>query len=239
MVRAHLIAGLALVLTQPVWAGGLMPAVAADLARDALTKAGLAGADPVPPSRPLPACDTAVTVEPPAPAATRVTLRCATPPWSRSLRLRGGTGAAPARLPAETAPQATASVLGLRRAMNRGEVITEADLIRLDAPTSGAETTFALPGDVVGRRLTRAIAPDRPLLARHLDPAVLVEKDQPVVIQSAGRGLQVSMRGQSLGPGAAGDLIEVLNLSSGRTVTARVIGRDTVEVALKFFPQEP
>ncbi len=238
MVKVHLIAGLTLALAQPVWAGGLEPALAVDLAQGALHKAGLAGAEPVPPSRPLPACDGAVTVEPPPPAARRVTLRCATPPWSRSLRLRGATGAAPAR-PATGAAEVTATVLGLRRAVNRGEVITEADLIRLEVPSLGAETTFATPGDVVGRRLARAIAPDRPLLARHLDPAVLVEKDQPVVIQSAARGLQVSMRGQSLGPGAAGDLIEVLNLTSGRVVTARVIGRDTVEVALKFFPPEP
>lgn len=239
MVTRLLIAILLCGFADDAGAKGLPPSDAVALAETALLAAGMADASPIAPSRPLPDCAGEITVDPPQAAVSTVTLRCAQPNWSRSLR----TGAAPVpeNRQASAAPLSADApmALALRRSMARDEVIAPEDLVSVPLSDLGPEQVFTNPKDLIGRRLDRSVAAKRPVLARHLQPDWIVQEGQPVAIISSANGIRISMQGRAEINGAYGDLINVTNLSSGRSVAARVMGRDIVEVILKPFVLSP
>jgi flagellar basal body P-ring formation protein FlgA len=211
-------------------ADGLDGAEVAELVRAAMTAAGAPGSGvAVSASRPFPACGTVPTVAPRVAGDWRtVTLTCAAPAWQRSVR----TGAAaPAGLPARA--QATDDgprVLVLAESLSAGTVIAARHLT--SRPIARAQAgALTDPAQAVGRRLRAHLPEGRALLARHLDHDWAVAAGAPVAISAGLRGIDVSTPGTALEPGRIGDLIEVRNARSGRTIRAIVAGANLVTVA--------
>jgi flagella basal body P-ring formation protein FlgA len=133
----------------------------------------------------------------------------------------------------------TATAIVLTRPLARGAIITVDDVSVASVSALGPDTLFAKPEDVVGRRLARALGPDRPLSARHLQPDWQVFSGLPVTILTETGGIRVAMAGRAKADAELGAPVEVENLSSGKSVVARVIGKDIVQVTLKPFVESP
>lgn len=236
MVRRMLLALCAGALPFPGLA--LSPDDAVALVRATLENSGRAGTEVIAPTRPLPDCAGRLSVEPVGASASTVTLRCDMPAWQRALRLRGAETAI-RRADTTTTESSTILAVVLARPLARDTLLTAADLTLAPVPALGPESIFVRTQDLLGRRLSRALGAGKPILARHLHPDWQVLKDMPVTILTELDGIRVAMAGQARADAAMGEPVEVVNLSSGKTVVARVVGRDIVQVALKPFAGQP
>ena len=214
---------------------------AVTLATKALHAAGIRDAAPIAPSRPMPACAGTVSAAPRQGNWSTVSLTCDSPRWTRSLRTRATDASAMRpRATATATPDATDRMaLTLTHSLGKGEVIGPDDLTLIPVSDQTSEQVYTDPAALIGRKLKQTIAPGRPIAPRHLETNWLVEKDALVVITTQTGGISISTQGRALQNAALGDLVPVTALSSGRTLSARVISTDIVTVALKPLQSAP
>lgn len=119
----------------------------------------------------------------------------------------------------------TTEVAVLTRPIARGEVIRASDLLIERRPKA------AIPGGamdtverITGLAARRTLQVGQPLRASDLMKPELVRQNEPVTITYEMPGLLLSLRGKALNSGAEGDVVEVLNIQSKRTVQAVVTG---------------
>ena len=105
--------------------------------------------------------------------------------------------------------------------------LAERDIARLDY---GFLSTVE---DVVGHRLRRPVAAGEALTPGNLEMPPLVRRGQRVTVQARSGGLVVRMAGVAQADGIRGQVIEVKNLNSRRTVQAVVRSAQSVEVLLQ------
>lgn len=239
MVVMRAVCVAAALLAAPANAGGLSAQAAVELANSALASGGISDGTALPPSRALPECKLPVTAGPLQGNWSSVELRCADPVWSRVLRTTSVARSAPMDTDTDAEPGTTETVFALRKAMAKNAVIAPEDLVLVPRNRLAPEETFSAPEHLVGRRLSRAIPAGRPILARHLQEEKIIESGQKVIIVSGLAGMQISMAGEARTGGSFGELVDVVNLNSGKVVSARIIGRDIVEVPLKPFRNAP
>lgn len=84
----------------------------------------------------------------------------------------------------------------------------------------------------LGRQVTRTIFPGRAVTLADTKEPDLVERNAIVRIVARKGPLKIETMGRSLGAGATGDEIMVMNMESRRTISATIIGPSTVEVRL-------
>lgn len=178
------------------------------------------------PIRPYPPCDAEPVVTPQGGNWGNAEITCTAPRWQRLLRT--GLGPVPriTLTKGDTADQPMA--LTLRRSLGKGAVIAAGD-VEL-APLAGLtpDQVFTDPADVVGRHLKQSLGQGRPILARHLKPRWTVAPGAPLVLVAMAGGLSVSAPAEAREGGGEGDVVRVVNLSSGREVKAVVTGPNTV-----------
>lgn len=118
------------------------------------------------------------------------------------------------------------------RAIKRGESITENDF-RMEERNAATllEDTLSDPGLLIGKVAKTDIAPG-PVLTRALDSPKLVSKDDIVTLWAEGDRFKISTKAKAKKAGKQGDFIQVLNLDTGKTLLAEVIGKG--EVRVKF-----
>lgn len=120
------------------------------------------------------------------------------------------------------------------RSLARDTILAPAD-VRLaklgpGVPGFGAVTD---PAQVVGQRLRRSLEAGTPLSAALIDAPLIVKRGQQVTLEVRAGGIAVRVAGVAKADGALGQLIEVQNGSSGKTVQAVVRSERTVEVLLR------
>lgn len=232
-------------MAQPVWAGwpeGVPGAEAGRMVREAMAAAGEAAAGEVAagevavarfadPVRGFPPCAGDPVVTPRGGSWATAELRCASPAWVRAIR----TGAEPVAQVALRDAGAVADpmlarsmVVTLVRGVAKGAVIAAGDVVLRQMSGRGVSGIFSDPAEVVGRRARGYLGAGQPVLLRQLQPAWLVETGNPLALTAAAGGLQVSAPAEALEDGRLGDVIRVLNLSSGREVKAVVTGANIV-----------
>lgn len=93
------------------------------------------------------------------------------------------------------------------------------------------------PGDMtgpghalVGLEVRRAVYAGHPVTPSDLGPPTLVRRNEIVVMTYRAGAIALRAEGRALGAGGAGELVEVMNLASRRTVRAVIVGTRTVEV---------
>lgn len=116
-------------------------------------------------------------------------------------------------------------VLTLTRDARRGEVITPEDVeVRTGPSPMGA---LADPAEAAGKRLVRSMRAGSALTVRDLEAVPLVGRGDPVRLVARVDGIVASTVGRALGSAGVGEVVEVENLASGRTV-AGVLGEGAV-----------
>jgi len=119
---------------------------------------------------------------------------------------------------------AMADSLVATRVIRPQETIVAEAITLVDADIPGALTD---PAKALGQEVRTAIYPGRPILAENIGPRTLVERNQIVPLSYQAGGLTIRAEGRALSRGAAGEVIEVLNLASKTRITGR-IGTDGI-----------
>lgn len=122
---------------------------------------------------------------------------------------------------------AWAEILVPVRTIRAKELITADDLMFKTIEAPGA---FKNPSEVVGQEARVALYAGRPVRPGDIGPPALIERNDLVKLIFRNGSLTIATEGRSLGRGAEGEYIRVMNLSSRTTVTGRISNDGSVEV---------
>ncbi|MEM7728174.1 MAG: flagellar basal body P-ring formation chaperone FlgA [Pseudomonadota bacterium] len=130
-----------------------------------------------------------------------------------------GTSAPEVALAASKAGGGAAEQVVTTRPLQRGAVIRDGDV-------SGP---FAQE-DYVGRELVRSVRAGAVMSPRHVRTPLQVKRNETVTLVFRQGALTMETTGRSLGEGATGDRVSVINTTSRKRVTGRIAGQGIVEV---------
>ena len=127
---------------------------------------------------------------------------------------------------------ATADVVTLVHAVDRGALIKDSDLIveRQPRATIGRDTV-SRADRVVGRAARVNLRAGQPLRAADLMKPELVQRNETVTLVYQVPGVTLTVRGKASDGGAEGDVIAVLNEQSKRTVQGVIVGPGRVVIS--------
>ncbi|GAB4517312.1 MAG: hypothetical protein Tsb0010_01420 [Parvularculaceae bacterium] len=129
------------------------------------------------------------------------------------------------------------AVPSLLRPVGRGDVIREADLEWIRLPAARASATLLTDiNEIAGMAARRPLAAGAQLRRTDLETPKIVAKGAVVRMVYEQPGLKVTMLGRALADAAKGELINVQNVQSHRTVQAVAVSPDTVMVAEARLP---
>lgn len=132
---------------------------------------------------------------------------------------------------------ATVEVVTALRALDRGDIVSAADLAITRVPArqalAGAATAQA---DLIGLAARRALRAGVPLSTSDFSQPNLVNRGEVVTIVYQRGGLLLTTRGKALENGAKDAAIPVVNLTSNRVLTAIVTDRGAVAVVTPAIP---
>lgn len=111
------------------------------------------------------------------------------------------------------------------RVLRVGTVIEATD-VKLSEPDAVDADLDAL----VGMEVRRVIYLGHPVGTGDVGPPRIIRRNDKVTVLFRSRGLELRTDARAMGAGALGEYIDVLNLDSRLTVTARVVGPGVVEV---------
>ena len=118
----------------------------------------------------------------------------------------------------------------LTRALNRGEAIKPSDVITERRSKTEAGDDFISADSAVGLAVKRPLRAGSVLHSVDLIKAEVVQRNEAVTIVYVVPGVLLTVRGKALEAGAVGDLVNVLNTQSNRTVQATVTGPGRVTI---------
>ncbi|MGY3451257.1 flagellar basal body P-ring formation chaperone FlgA [Bradyrhizobium sp. USDA 4353] len=148
-----------------------------------------------------------------------------------TFELGQGNGANPIKLRYSGVAIETVEAAVLTRNIDRNEVIRSGDLQMERRPR--VELGGAEPASrelAVGMQMRRPARAGQALKTTDLAKPDLVQRDQAVTLIYQTAGIYLTTRGKALESGTEGDVVNVLNLQSKRTITGRVTGRGQVSV---------
>jgi flagella basal body P-ring formation protein FlgA len=125
----------------------------------------------------------------------------------------------------------TVEVAVLAQALNRGDVLQSADLALERRPKNTVPSDAVGAEQALGLALRRPLRAGQPLRPTDLVKPQLVAKNETVTIVYEVPGITLTVRGKALESGAAGELVNVQNLQSKRTIQGTVTGQGVVTVA--------
>jgi flagella basal body P-ring formation protein FlgA len=126
----------------------------------------------------------------------------------------------------------TVEVAVLAGALNRGVTIKASD-VTLERRPMGDVAGVVLAGadQVIGMAVRRPMRPGQLVRQADLMKPELVARNETVTLIYEVPGITLTMRGRAMESGAEGDLINVVNLQSKRTIQGTVSGQGRVTVA--------
>jgi flagellar basal body P-ring formation protein FlgA len=139
-------------------------------------------------------------------------------PYMRRLRLTG------------TVVETVAAAV-LTHALARGELVKDSDVTIERRPKAvvGAEG-IASAGEAIGLAARQAMRAGQPLRRTDLMKPEVIHRDDNVTLVYEVPGILLTTRGKSLESGAEGDVINVLNIQSKRTIQGVVSGPNRVTI---------
>jgi flagella basal body P-ring formation protein FlgA len=140
-------------------------------------------------------------------------------------------GAAAVQIRLRGTATATSETVELLRPLARGEVIKLSDVTLHRVPRAQVtHETITNPDQAVDLAVRGPINAGRQLSSNDLMKPELVQRNESVTIVYQAPGLMLAVRGKANDGGAEGDMIDVVNLQSNRTVRGTIIGRGQVAV---------
>lgn len=124
----------------------------------------------------------------------------------------------------------TVEVAVLTRDIDRTEALKASDVAMERRPKAEVTGEAAIPDKAVGMQLRRAMRAGSPLRLADLAKPDLVQRDQSVIVIYRTPGIYLTTRGKALENGTEGDVVNVMNLQSKRTLTGVVSGRGEVTI---------
>jgi flagellar basal body P-ring formation protein FlgA len=119
----------------------------------------------------------------------------------------------------------------LSRPVGRGEMIQESDVTIERRPKIEAAGEAISAEQVIGMSAKRALRSGQVLRGSDVVKADVIARHEVVTILYEVPGIRLTMRGKALEAGAVGELINVLNVQSNRTVQASVQGPGQVVIS--------
>jgi flagellar basal body P-ring formation protein FlgA len=120
----------------------------------------------------------------------------------------------------------------LARGVERNEIIKSSDVLIERRPKSEVGSDAASRDRTVGMQARRQLRAGAAVKGSDLAKPDLVQRDQSVMLIYETSGLYLTIRGKALEGGTEGDVVNVLNLQSKRTVTGIVVGHGQVAVSV-------
>jgi flagella basal body P-ring formation protein FlgA len=117
------------------------------------------------------------------------------------------------------------------RALARGDILKSTDIAIERRPKS--EFTAEAPvlvTETVGLAIKRPVRAGQPLRSADLMKPEIVKKSEMVLMRYEVPGIVLTLRGQALDNGTEGDVVNVLNLQSKRTIQGIVTGPGQVTI---------
>lgn len=134
-------------------------------------------------------------------------------------------------IPINVEVEALASMLVTVRPLERGEVITAADVTMQKRDMAGVAGRICCSADeVVGKRVRNSLRANVPLRSDAVEKVPIIKSGQMVTILLENPVMRITATGQAKEAGAEGDTVMVRNLSSKQYVPATVIDGSTVKV---------
>jgi len=120
----------------------------------------------------------------------------------------------------------------LARNLERNEVIKSSDVVVERRPKAEVGSEVASRDRAVGMQARKQLRAGQALKTADLAKPDLVQRDQSVTLIYESTGLYLTIRGKALEGGTEGDVVNVLNLQSKRTVSGVVTGRGQVSISV-------
>jgi flagellar basal body P-ring formation protein FlgA len=149
-----------------------------------------------------------------------------------TFEIDNAAGAGPTKLRFTGTAIETVEAAVLARGVERSEVLKSSDVIVERRPKAEVGNDVASRDRAVGMQARRQLRAGQALRIADLAKPDLVQRDQAVTLIYESAGLYLTIRGKALEAGTEGDVVNVLNLQSKRTVSGVVIGRGQVSVAV-------
>jgi flagella basal body P-ring formation protein FlgA len=149
-----------------------------------------------------------------------------------SFEIGNDANTAPTRLRFTGAAIETVEAAVLTRAVERNEMLKSSDVITERRPKGEVGNDAATRERAVGMQMRRQVRAGQALKVADLAKPDLVQRDENVTLIYETAGLYLTIRGKATEAGTEGDVINVLNLQSKRTVSGVVIGRGQVAISV-------
>jgi flagella basal body P-ring formation protein FlgA len=120
----------------------------------------------------------------------------------------------------------------LARNIERNEVLKSSDVVVERRPKAEVGADAAGRDRAVGMQARRQLRAGQALRVADLAKPDLVQRDQNVTLIYETPGLYLTVRGKALEGGTEGDVVNVMNLQSKRTVSGTVSGRGQVSITV-------
>jgi len=118
----------------------------------------------------------------------------------------------------------------LTRNVERTDLLKSSDIVVERRPKAEIGGDAAVRGSAIGMQMRRPMRAGQALRVADLVKPDLVQRDQGVTVIYQTAGLYLTTRGKALDNGTEGDVVNVLNLQSKRTVSGIVTGRGQVTI---------
>jgi flagellar basal body P-ring formation protein FlgA len=118
----------------------------------------------------------------------------------------------------------------LARTIERNEILKSSDVVVERRPKAEVGTDPAARDRAVGMQARRQLRAGQAIRAADLAKPDLVQRDQNVTLIYDAPGIYLTMRGKALDNGTEGDVVNVMNLQSKRTLSGTVTGRGQVSI---------
>jgi flagella basal body P-ring formation protein FlgA len=155
-----------------------------------------------------------------------------------TLEIANDSGAAPVKLRFAGTAVETVEAAVLARGVERNEVLKASDVVIERRPKAEVGNDAAPRDRAVGMQARRQLRAGQALRLADLAKPNLVQRDQSVILIYQAAGLYLTIRGKALENGTEGDVVNVLNLQSKRTISGVVTGRGQVSIQVAT-PRRP
>jgi flagella basal body P-ring formation protein FlgA len=141
-------------------------------------------------------------------------------------------GTAPTKLRFTGSAIETIEAAVLARNVERGDVLKSSDVVIERRPKVEVGADAAARDNALGMQARRQLRAGQALKTADLAKPDLVQRDQSVTLIYEAAGVYLTMRGKALENGTEGDVVNVMNLQSKRSVSGMVTGRGQVSIAV-------
>jgi flagella basal body P-ring formation protein FlgA len=141
-----------------------------------------------------------------------------------------GLGATKLRFTGTAVETVEAAVLA--RNVERNEVLKSSDVMVERRPKAEVGGEAATRDRAVGMQARRQLRAGQAVKVADLAKPDLVQRDQNVTLIYESPGLYLTVRGKAIEGGTEGDVVNVMNLQSKRTVSGVVTGRGQVSISV-------